>query len=109
MPERAEPPNIRDWSTLPWRVRLGFVVEVITFVSVGLLLGVGVVTFASAAILLAASLIAFVMVFDSRLPWWPAESTVFYDPLATNGGHWIVFAVLVIVITMALKAVGALH
>jgi hypothetical protein len=109
MPERGHPPDIRNWSTLSWRVRIGFFVEVIAFVGVGSLLGVGVLTIASAAILLAASIISLVLLFDSRRAWWPDEPTVPVDPLATHGGRWIALAVIAIIMTVALVAVGALH
>lgn len=109
MREHADPPDIRDWSTLPLRLRLGFVVEVTVFVGVGLLLGAQFVSLGFSAIVLASSLIVFVLVFDSRRAWWPEEPTVPYDPLAANGGRWILFGVVAIVVTLTLVGIGALH
>jgi hypothetical protein len=102
-----EPPDIRNWATLPWRVRLGGLVELIWVGATAWLLATGLAP-AKAFIGLSVGLILLVVLFDSRRPWWPPEPTVPYDPLAANGHRWIVFACAVILVTIGLIAAGVL-
>jgi hypothetical protein len=108
MVRRGNPPDVRDWRSLPWRVRIGGIVELAGVGSICILLAQGVLTPATAAIGFSAGLIAFVLVFDSRRSWWPAEVDVpyDYDPLAANGHRWIVVGLAVIIGTLILVAAG---
>ena len=106
MTQRAEPPDLRDWSRLPNRVRPGGGLELVTFCIVAGSVAVGAISIGVAIAAIGCMIIALVLLFDSRRPWRPVEPTVTYDPLAAHAVRWAVVGVALIVVGFLLTAVG---
>jgi hypothetical protein len=108
MAARPEPPDLKNWSTLPWRVRIAGVYELAGWGLIGVALVAAVIPLATAALLFAVHLLSLVGLFSSRRPWWPPEPTI-HDPLAANGRLLAAVGVGLIAATILLVAAGILH